>query len=285
MRFVSWNVRGLNKIPHQKVVINFISSNQMFLIGLLEAKVKSVNACVVAKKINKSWNWIYNYKHHPNGRVWVGWDPSVWHLSVHSKSAQHITCTTKFLEKNIVFLISFIYAFNDGIDRVPLWTDLSSLNSTSLPWCLAGDFNCILSLDEVSGGREHWTPEMQTFKDCIFSIGLDHIHTTGDLFTWTNKRHQNPIFRRLDRMLANGSWHLQFTEGNVFVHNRGIMDHNPLVFISRMDLQKFGKPFQFFNFMLDLPDFLTTVAASWHGVVTGNPLDSFCKKLKIVKQA
>lgn len=67
--------------------------------------------------------------------------------------------------------------------------------------------------------------------------------TSGDSFTWTNKRLQTPVFKRLDRMVANGAWFNFFTEGSIVVKTRGLMDHNPLVYEEPMILQKFGKPF------------------------------------------
>ncbi|KAL8091471.1 hypothetical protein AgCh_033905 [Apium graveolens] len=93
-----------------------------------------------------------------------------------------------------------------------------------------GYFNCVLDIDEISGGREHWTPDMQIFKDCVTDLGLGHVRTLGELFTWTNKRSQVPILKRLDRMIVNALWFNTFTEGNVVVHHRGIMDHNPLLY-------------------------------------------------------
>lgn len=37
--------------------------------------------------------------------------------------------------------------------------------------------------------------------------------------------------------------------------------------------------------MIDIPDFLPTVSAAWTTVLPGNPLSSFCNKLKLVKEA
>lgn len=87
-----------------------------------------------------------------------------------------------FIEKNISILVLFVYAFNDAINRVPLWDYCLSLN-TALPWCLLGDFNCITSLDEVSGGREHWTPEMKACKDCLSNSGSGTMRIIGYTFT------------------------------------------------------------------------------------------------------
>ncbi|XP_074328439.1 uncharacterized protein LOC141700297 [Apium graveolens] len=271
--------------PHQNELVNFISENHLDFMGVLETKVKLRNANRISKKINKNWKWLFNYDHHYNGRVWVGWNSDVWDISLHSSSAQHMTCSAHFIEKNLHFLITFVYAYNEGADRNSLWKSLYSFSSCLLPWCVLGDFNCISALNEVSGGREHWTLEMQSFKDCIVQAGLGEVRTVRDLFTWYNKRLMHSIHKRLDRMLANGLWFGQFTEGNAFVKHRGIMDHNPVLFHEPMQLQKFGKPFQFFNYMLGILSFLSTVEHAWQVQFFGDPMVVLARKIKLVKQA
>lgn len=92
MRFTSRNVCGLNKDLHLKEVQHFICTNNIDFMGLLETKVKVQNALGTSKNINKNWKWLFNYDHNYNGRVWVGWNPNVWVVFLHSMSAQHITC-------------------------------------------------------------------------------------------------------------------------------------------------------------------------------------------------
>ncbi|XP_074351490.1 uncharacterized protein LOC141690603 [Apium graveolens] len=153
----------------------------------------------------------------------------------HSKGKAMIA---KLIEKNLNIIVTFVYAFNDAIDRVPLWDYILSTSNSPTPWAFLGDFNCITSLNEVLGGREHWTPAMQSFKDCLFNSGLEPMRTIGDIFTWFNKRSHDPVYKRLDRMVANSAWFNIYTEGNVFVKHRGIMDHNPLLFEEPIQLQK-----------------------------------------------
>lgn len=110
----------------------------------------------------------------------------------------------------------------------------------------------MLSIHEVIGGRQHWTPDMQSFLDCTISSELDHARTIGPLLTWTNSRIQSPIHKRLDRFLANVEWLSVFSEGFVEVKARGIMDQCPLLHTVPMNLDKIRKNFQFFNFMCNL---------------------------------
>lgn len=88
MNVASWNVRDLNKSPHQMELINFISANKVSLIGCLETKVKSKKFPMISKRINKAWSWIDNFDCHCNGRICIGWDKSIWSVRLHSKSSQ-----------------------------------------------------------------------------------------------------------------------------------------------------------------------------------------------------
>lgn len=124
---------------------------------------------------------------------------------------------------------------------------------------------------------------MQAFSDCLANSGLGTIRTVGDSYTWTNTRLQTPIFKRLDRMVANGAWFNSFAEGHITIKPRGLMDHNPLVFEEPMQLQKFGKPFQFFNFMIDNLGFLDLVACAWTLECNGSLMTQFLAKLKHTK--
>lgn len=128
MRFASWNVHGINKSPHQKELQHFISMNNIELIEVLETKVKVSNALEISKKINKNWQWLFNYDHHYNGRVWVGWNSNV-----RSISLSNVLLVMLCLLKNINIIVSFVYAFNDKIDRVPFWDYCLSLSNTFFP--------------------------------------------------------------------------------------------------------------------------------------------------------
>ena len=185
-----------------------------------------------------------------------------WGLVHESKSAQQITCLVTFIERQITFYSTFVYAFNTPLQRLDLWKELISLSSVSIPWCVVGDFNSILHLNEVSGGREQWTSDMQAFSDCVNSASLDHIHTLGNLFTWQNNCPQNLIHKRLDKALGNKHWFYDFSEAISLVKPRGLMDHCPIIISVPMSVQTFPKPFQYFHFMSNIQGFHSTVAES-----------------------
>lgn len=96
-----------------------------------------------------------------------------------------------------------MYAYNGATDRVPLWNDLICMSITTYPWCVLGDFNCVTRLEEVKGVREHWTLDMQVFRDYLLSTGPGSICMVRDLFTWMNKCLLSSIYKCLDRAIEN----------------------------------------------------------------------------------
>lgn len=87
----TYNIRGLNN--KQSFVKDFIASHNISFLALLETRVTHSLDDTISRNIGPSFNWLFNYDWHPNGRIWLGWDPNIWTIQVLSKSAQAITCS------------------------------------------------------------------------------------------------------------------------------------------------------------------------------------------------
>ncbi|GKG30057.1 RNA-directed DNA polymerase, eukaryota, reverse transcriptase zinc-binding domain protein, partial [Tanacetum coccineum] len=74
-------------------------------------------------------------------------------------------------EKKEVFC-SFIYAHNGYIQRRELWKSLSlhKVFVCNRPWCLLGDFNATLYLEESTTGSSRIDIAMRDFKACVDDI-------------------------------------------------------------------------------------------------------------------
>lgn len=77
----AWNVRGLNKANQQVEVANFISTYDISLIGLLEAKIKRKAMGSLYLKIFPNWCITSNIAWHDGGRIIVGWKEDI-HLDI-----------------------------------------------------------------------------------------------------------------------------------------------------------------------------------------------------------
>lgn len=287
MYFCSYNSRGLNnKISFYK---DFIASNKIGLIALLETHVKQESAPFVSNLVASRFQWLFNYDHHYNGRIWLGWDPELWKISDCTTHAQHISCNITSIGTGISFFASFIYASNDHLERRILWRDLLQLKSTQfstgiLPWIFTGDFNVCLNLDEISTDSVI-SLDMREFRDVVNSLEISDLNYSGKFFTWWDCNPHSPLHKKLDRVMVNDAWLTVFPLSRAQFLSRGLSDHSPgLIFLGHC-FGRLRKPFQVFNFIIDHPEFLSKVADAWNENIRGDPWFVLSMKLKRAKAA
>lgn len=281
---VTYNIRGLNN--KKSFVKDFITSNKLNFLALLETKVKQDFAADISKSLAPSFSWMFNYEHSPIGRIWIGWDSAHWSLSLLSKSAQAITVSvSRTLEPHTQFVITVVYALNTYVERRNLWHELSIIeaNLSSKAWICSGDFNAIIDITENLGGDESWNIGMTEFKDSLISNGLVDLKSVGEHLTWWNSSPANPVYRKLDRVVVNGEWLRLFPLSFVHFMPRLLSDHSAAFTTLGVDWKRVGKPFQVFHHLLHHPDFLEVVKRAWDPVVMGDPWFVLSTKLKKVK--
>ncbi|XP_024004020.1 uncharacterized protein LOC112081493 [Eutrema salsugineum] len=233
------------------------------------------------------WNFVSNYEFAELGRIWVGWDPSVT-LTVFFKSSQIITCVIQLPHTTSEVCISYVYGVNSKSGRQQMWDDLHSLSVNPaisfLPWAVMGDFNQILNPSEKSNGGTRISRGMQDFRNCASSAGLFDLSIRGSEFTWWNNQEVNPIAKKLDRILINDSWQMEFPLSFAYFGEPDFSDHSPAAIVIG-NHQAGKKPFMISYFLLHHPDFFARVAIHWHVTFfPGSAMFSLSKKLKSLKQ-
>lgn len=283
--FCAYNIRGLNS--KKSFAKDFLSVNKFGLFALLETHVKEDSSLNIASYISPRMNWFFNYDSHYNGRIWIGSDPTLWHIAIISSSAQIITCRATFLATNVVFIVSFVYAFNSPVERRDLWSEIKNvhlLTKNSLPWCILGDFNVYLDPIE-SSNPSSWSRGMLDFKELIQDIGVTDLNSSGHFFTWCDSNPHGSISRKLDRCLVNPSWLNLFGNSHAQFMEKGLSDHCPVAVSLGIPRETIYKPFQVFQHIISSPDFLDTVSTAWNCSVAGDPWFTLTTKLKKVKLA
>lgn len=146
------------------------------------------------------------------------------------------------------------YGYPNSGRRQESWDLLRTLaRDNSLPWCIAGDFNDLLSNKEKRGSADRAPWLLRGFREAIQDSLLIDIPLQGHPFTWSRGRCTESFkVERLDRALATQEWLDLFP--NVCLTN-GVedrSDHTPL-WLKLWERRRKGgpRPFRFKNAWLE----------------------------------
>lgn len=117
MKVCTLNVRGLNKSLKRTDLHAFLVNNGISMAGILETKIHVNKSAASFRTVHNFWTWDANYTFHPNGRIWVGWNPQIWNVFVVCKSDQYIHCKATLISSQEIFYFTFIYASNVQLER------------------------------------------------------------------------------------------------------------------------------------------------------------------------
>lgn len=180
-------------------------------------------------------------------------------------------------------------------ERTQLWEDIrgtkAAYDHLGLPWMLIGDYNETLASAEHSRAFDYRTNQvgMRHFQEVVSDCGLTDLPYDGAQFTWWNSRSEDPIGKKIDRALVNNAWLSCYPQSYAHFEAGGVSDHARCYIRCSSIQNEARKPFRFFNYLTEHPDFLHTVAEVWNSSNTIHQsraaLSSFHKKLKTLKEA
>lgn len=156
---------------------------------------------------------------------------------------------------------TIVYASPDVIDREELWNDLREFNSNNRgPWCIAGDFNAIVSSQERNDGAALNHRSSSSFVECIEDCGLIDMGFSGPPFTWS----KGVLRERLDRVLCNEAWQSPFPTSSVTHVPLPSSNHCGLwLKVNDGNSRPRRNYFKFLGAWLDHSDFENQVKHSW----------------------
>lgn len=173
----------MNYSDKKVAVRNFLNSSEVRICILNETKILARKCTRAPRKIQPDWSFVDNYDHDDHGRIWVGWNPSLYNFQKVNCTDQFVHCRVQRVRDDFNFFVTSIYASNDAVKRVDLWNDLISMpNTIDGPWLVSGDFNMIRYPSEKRGGNQVPVQLMDEFNNCIQSCGLTDIPTISDSF-------------------------------------------------------------------------------------------------------
>lgn len=140
------------------------------------------------------------------------------------------------------WILFAIYGDCDDRENGEIWSKLSGyVNSSNLPVCAVGDFNCITGSKEKAGGSAVLKSKNKKFRSFLQRTGLVDLGHSGPAYTWANnQRGRTLIMQRLDRGVTTADWINCFPNTKVFHLPNYSSDHLPILI--RMELRPKRKP-------------------------------------------
>lgn len=121
---------------------------------------------------------------------------------------------------------------------------------------------------------------MNSLEECVIQAELFDLRFGGPFFTWSKRRNERPILRKIDRVLVNADWEGVFSGSEAQFLPSGVSDHSPMI-MRLSSLPRSKKAFKFFDYWANHPRFLSLVEKVWKEDVVGSPMFLLCSKLKI----
>ncbi|GJW84458.1 hypothetical protein Tco_0157603 [Tanacetum coccineum] len=191
-----------------KDVRQVIYENNLSIFAILESHVTSSRLEFLCSHVFRQWSWTSNGSWCSKGtRIILGWNSNNVDINVVSQDdqAMHARVWIKADKKEV--FCSFIYAHNRYSQRRALWENLGKhkVYVRNRPWCLLGDFNAAINIEDKSMGSSNIDISMREFKECVDNID-SVIDIPRSCLNIHGTRQPKEIFmppKKFDRVMAN----------------------------------------------------------------------------------
>ncbi|XVF74117.1 hypothetical protein PTKIN_Ptkin13bG0034500 [Pterospermum kingtungense] len=262
MDLLVWNCQGAASNEFLRLLRDLLRQHQPKILGLLETRVSGTHADAICRKIGFA-SWMRIEAVGFSGGIWVFWKEVV-ELDILYTHPQFVLF--KVMDGiGSHWYLTIVYGSPDGGLRKKLLNDLDfGVLGIMGPCLVVGDFNAVLSVEEVSSGSLA-SNRCAGFQDWIFDNGLLDMGFVGSRFTWSRGLSSSTLkAARLDRALCNVEWRNRFS--NVFVVHapRVKSDHNPLIIkCYGGETNTRGSNFKFQAAWFTHKDFYRLVKSTW----------------------
>ncbi|GMH16976.1 hypothetical protein Nepgr_018817 [Nepenthes gracilis] len=150
-------------------------------------------------------------------------------------------------------------------------------------WAVLGDFNAIRASQEGLGGNWHARSSMDLDR-CLIDCDLMDVCHDGYFYMQNDGRDSSVhIYRKLDRIVANGHWLVQFGACKASFLPPRLSDHSPGILCLLEEPVKKGM-FRFNNFLASHPLFRQVVREVWAANVEGVPMFQLVTRLTLTRK-
>uniref|UniRef100_A0A803NSP5 CCHC-type domain-containing protein n=1 Tax=Cannabis sativa TaxID=3483 RepID=A0A803NSP5_CANSA len=194
-------------------------------------------------------------------------------IDIEVVSFQQLTISVKFSNtlNCACWMGLFVYGPPIRSERRAFWEDLALVTSSlSGSWALLGDLNSILNDQEKFGGMACSPREVSDLSNFLLISGGVDLGSVGNFFTWTNNRKfDNLVKERLDRVIGSADWIMAFPKAGVNVLSIRESDHAPVVLDLMLDRDTYRRPFRYLEAWNRDPSCREVVREAWSTTVRG----------------
>ena len=168
-----WNCRGIANSPTIRVLANLVKTHSPNIIFISEP-ITLFSSSHSFQLRNLGFDIFFSNASHPsNPNLWCFFK-SNHHLtiSLYDSSAQHLTMLLTNPTSGPSTLITGVYGSTNHSQRRDLWRVLIDTLSTTLPWCVLGDFNATLSHEDKLSICQSNPASLKDFQLAVMLAGL-----------------------------------------------------------------------------------------------------------------
>ncbi|KAL4299197.1 hypothetical protein AHAS_Ahas17G0076800 [Arachis hypogaea] len=165
MNFIIWNCRGTASKGFPILIKDMPYRYNSNFCVLLETHISGNKAKNIIKKLDFD-SWCISEAVGFAGGIWCLWNKVFWSIEPVSIQDQLIHMKIRDSANNIWWFTA-VYSSPHLANRRRLWSRLEELAlNIREPWCIGGDFNSILSLDDTRGST-NLSQDHDRFYSCI----------------------------------------------------------------------------------------------------------------------
>ncbi|KAL4347923.1 hypothetical protein GQ457_17G010840 [Hibiscus cannabinus] len=251
MRLLSWNIRGLGSMIKKRATQRLLQQYRCEMVVLLETKLEVVTDRMVKRVwFTDNYDFVFAPAVGKAGGILIVWDSTRFQVSSKKVENRFAVVEGTWLQEDWLCGVIGVYAPCVFEEQIHLWDDLGGvLDLSQQPWCVCGDFNMVLKLEE---------------RRACSTI------PRGNRCS------------RIDRVLVTSAWCEHFDQLRVRSLPRGLSDHTPLLLQNNVNNGGL-RPFRFINAWMVEAKNVKLMGAEWVRLKENDAENSLIQRLKRFK--
>ncbi|XP_074342861.1 uncharacterized protein LOC141680570 [Apium graveolens] len=201
MSILGWNCHGLGTPWAFQFLKEIVLQKKPDLVFISEILCKQVTVEKFIQSVDFEGSIVVESQGHNGGIALIWRNRNEVTLQTYNKNHIDVKVRNK---DDVEFRVTGLYGEPDRRKRDETWSLIRMLSSyNTLPWCLIGDMNNVLSQADKQGGRPYPQHLIQGFRDVVEDCNLTDMDLISYPFTWERASGTaDHVEVRLDRALV-----------------------------------------------------------------------------------